>query len=140
MLDIVPALLVVTGVVFLVLLVVLNKTLYKPLLDFMENRDKSIAKDMDAASKSNNDILAYKQEADKIILDARHKSHQIKDSALNSAKELTLKKIEAKKSELEEEYNKFAKELSMQRDEFKTALLKKIPILKDGISAKLSQA
>ncbi|NOX15060.1 MAG: ATPase [Epsilonproteobacteria bacterium] len=140
MLDIIPALLVVTGVVFLVLMVALNKILYKPLLNFMDNRDKSIAKDLEDAGKNSHDVLAYKQKAEKIILDARHKSHQIKDSALNSVRELASQKVEAKKSKLEEEYNKFAKELKIQREEFRIALLKKMPIIRDSVSVKLSQA
>ncbi|MCF6173614.1 MAG: FoF1 ATP synthase subunit B' [Campylobacteraceae bacterium] len=139
MLDIIPALLVVTGVVFLVLIVILNKTLYKPLLDFMDNRDKSIAKDLEGAGKNSSDVLAYKQEAEKIILDAKNEANQIREAALTNAKEVASKKIEAKKSQLEEEYNRFAKELKIQRDELKAALLQKLPVLQKGISVKLSQ-
>jgi len=36
-------------VIFFVMLYRLNKTLYQPLLKFMDDRDAAIAKDMDAA-------------------------------------------------------------------------------------------
>ncbi len=139
MLDIIPTLLLATGVVFLVLLVVLNKTLYKPLLDFMENRDKSIAKDLEGADKNSSDILIYKQEAEKIIVDAKKEANQIKELALQSTRDSILQKIESKKSELEEEHNKFAKELKSQRDELKATLLEKMPLLQDSVSLKISQ-
>jgi len=139
MLDIIPELLLVTGVVFLVLMLLLNKTLYKPLLDFMDNRDKSIARDLEGAGKNSSDVLAYKNEADKIILDAKGEAGKIRESALAKARESAAKKVEEKKEQLEEEYNKFAKELTSQRDELKVALLTKMPILKDSISKKLSK-
>jgi len=139
MLDIVPELLLVTGVVFLVLMFLLNKILYKPLLNFMENRDKSIARDLEGAGKNNNDVLAYKEEAQKIIMDAKSKAGKIRESALLDAKESALKKTQEKKSQLEEEYKKFSKMLSSQRDELKTALLERMPVLKDSIATKLSK-
>jgi F-type H+-transporting ATPase subunit b len=139
MLDIIPELLLVTGVVFLILMFLLNKILYKPLLNFMENRDKSIARDLEGAGKNSNDVLAYKEEAQKIILDAKFQANKIRESALLDAKESALKKTQEKKNQLEEEYKKFSKILSDQRDELKTALLAKMPILTDSISTKLSK-
>jgi len=139
MLDIIPELLLVTGVVFLVLMLLLNKTLYKPLLEFMDNRDKSIARDLEGAGKNSNDVLAYKEEAKKIILDAKFKASKMRESALLDAKETASKKIEEKKTQIGEEYKKFSKILSDQKDELKIALLAKMPVLTDSIATKLSK-
>jgi len=139
MLDIVPALLLVTAIVFLVLLVLLNKTLYKPLLGFMDNREKSIKRDLNNAGKNSDEVVAFKKEAEKIILEAKTKANEIKDSALMEAKDEALKKLEAKKSELEGKYSQFLKELEAQRIEFKTALQEQMPLFRDSVRAKLDQ-
>jgi len=49
MLDIDLSLMLFVFVVFFVLLAVLNQTLYKPLLKFMDDRDQSISKDLEMA-------------------------------------------------------------------------------------------
>ncbi len=137
MLDIIPALLLVTGIVFLVLLVLLNKTLYKPLLGFMDNREKSIKRDLENAGKNSDEVKAFKEEAQKIILEAKTEANKIKDTALMTAKEEALKKLETKKSELESQYSQFLKELEAHRVEFKNALQEQLPQFRAGVKAKL---
>jgi len=56
MLDISPALLLVTGLVFFILLILLNKILYKPLLKFMDNRNESIKRDLENAGRNTSEI------------------------------------------------------------------------------------
>jgi len=58
MLDILPELLLVTGIVFLFLLFILNKTLYKPLLAFIDNRNNAINRDLENAGKNASDVAA----------------------------------------------------------------------------------
>ena len=139
MLDIIPALLLVTGVVFIVLLVALTKILYRPLLDFMDNRDKSIKKDMENAGKNSSDVLAYKEEADRIILEAKNEAAKIKEDAIKRAKEAALRKVEEKKVELEDKYAQFAKELLEEKESLKESLLSQMPSFKEIVKLKLSQ-
>jgi F-type H+-transporting ATPase subunit b len=139
MLDIVPALLLVTSVIFLVLLFLLDKTLYKPLLGFMDNREKSIKSDLDSAGKNSDEVAAYKAEAEKIILEAKTEANKVKESALMAVKDEALKKLEAKKSELESKYSQFLNELEAQRVEFKTALQSQLPQFRTSVKAKLDQ-
>ena len=121
MLDIIPALLLVTGVIFLALMVILNKTLYKPLLGFMENREKSIKRDLDNAGKNDDEVVAFKKEAEGIILKAKTEANKLKEHTLTIAKDETLKQLESKKSDLEGKYSKFMRELETQKIEFKNA-------------------
>ncbi|MFK5880736.1 MAG: F0F1 ATP synthase subunit B' [Sulfurospirillum sp.] len=139
MLDIVPALLLVTGVIFLVLLILLNKTLYKPLLAFMDNRKKSIRRDLDSAGKNSDEVVSFKKEAEKIILEAKTEANRIKDSALMMAKDEALKKLEVKKSELESKYSQFLRELEAQKVEFKSALQEQLPQFRYSVKAKLDK-
>ncbi|MDD3323787.1 MAG: FoF1 ATP synthase subunit B' [Sulfurospirillaceae bacterium] len=139
MLDIVPALLLVTGTVFLVLLIVLNKTLYKPLLEFIDNRNNSIKSDLENAGKNASDVTAYYQKADSIILEAKAEAAKIRDAAISQARELVAKKIEQRKSELESQNAVFMKELEAERVEFKEGLLAQMPLYSESIKAKLNQ-
>ncbi|MDX1809498.1 MAG: F0F1 ATP synthase subunit B' [Sulfurospirillaceae bacterium] len=138
-LDVIPALLLVTGVIFLILLVLLNKTLYRPLLNFMENRDKSIKKDLENAGKNNNDIAAYKEEAEKIILDAKTEANKIREAALSAARDEAAKKIEKNKNLAESDFANYLKELSAQKVELKNALLESLPAFNEDIKTKLSR-
>ena len=139
MLDIIPALLLVTGVVFLVLMILLNKTLYKPLISFMEHREKSIKKDMENAGKNSDEVAAFKQEAQEIILRAKTEANKIKESALVLAKDEAMKRYEAKKSELEEQYSQFLQKLDAQRVELKETLRKELPLFRSSVKTKLDQ-
>lgn len=139
MLDISPALLLVTGSVFFVLLIVLNKMLYKPLLEFIDHRNNSIKRDLENAGKNTSDVEAYFKEADQIILAAKAEAGKIREAALIKAKENAAKEVEQKKSELEEEYTTFLKNLAAEKTEFTESLSAQIPLFKAGIKAKLSQ-
>jgi len=139
MLDISPALLLVTGLVFFILLVVLNKILYKPLLGFMDNRNESIKRDLENAGKNTSDVEAYFKEATQIIHEAKAEAGKIREASLNEAKEIAAKQVEQKNSELEEEYVSFLKDLDAEKTEFKNGLSAQIPLFRDGVKQKLSQ-
>jgi F-type H+-transporting ATPase subunit b len=139
MLDISPVLLLVTVTVFLVLLVTLNKILYKPLLEFIQNRNDSIAADYENAGKNSSDVAAYHEEAERIIREAKAEAGTIRAQAIEAAKETTAKKVDQRKAELEEEYLAFLEGLETERADFKSTLLSKMPLYKDGIKAKLNQ-
>jgi len=137
MLDISPILLLVTGVVFFVLLILLNKILYKPLLEFIDNRNDSIKRDLENAGKNTSDVEAYYKEANQIILEAKAQAGKIREAALSEAKEIAAKKVEQKQSELDEEYTAFLKELEAEKTEFQASLSANIPLFRDSIKQKL---
>jgi len=139
MLDLIPELFFVTGVIFLVLMVILNKTLYKPLLGFMENREKSIKRDLDNAGKNSDEVAAFKKEAEGIILEAITKANKLKESALMIAKDAALKELENKKNELESKYSQFLRKLETQKIEFKNSLQEQLPQFRANVKAKLKQ-
>ncbi len=137
MLDISPILLLVTGVVFFTLLILLNKILYKPLLEFIDNRNDSIKRDLENAGKNTSDVEVYYKEADQIILEAKAQAGKIREAALSEAKEIAAKKVEQKQSELDEEYTSFLKELEAEKTEFQASLSASIPLFRDSIKQKL---
>ncbi len=139
MLDINVWLLLFTAVVFLVLLVFLNKILYKPLLEFMANRDQSIKKDKEDANKNQSDIASYEEEARSIILEAKAKASKQRSEILEKAKQEVALKLEEKKTQLDEEYVQFQEKIQKQKSELKNGLLAQMPLFKEGIKAKLNQ-
>jgi len=139
MLDIIPALLLVTGTVFLVMLILLNKTLYKPLLEFIDNRNNSINRDLENAGKNASDVVAYYQEVETLLSEGKIEAAKIREAALNEAKEKASKKVEQKKSDLEVQSVVFFKALESEKDEFKNGLLAQMPLFKESVAAKLSQ-
>jgi F-type H+-transporting ATPase subunit b len=139
MLDISPLLLLTTAVVFLVLLVVLNKVLYKPLLDFIDSRDAAIKRDMNSAGQNSSDVSALELEALDILKDAKHKAAKIREQAVSEAKDKAATLVEAKKLELDSHYAEFLKELDAEKQELKDGLYASLPSFKDGVKAKLGQ-
>jgi len=137
MLDISPILLLVTGFVFFTLLILLNKILYRPLIEFIDNRNDSIKRDLENAGKNTSDVEAYFKEADQIILNAKAEAGKIREAALSEAKEIAAKRVEQKQSELEEEYASFLKDLEADKTKFQESLSANIPLFRDSIKQKL---
>ena len=137
MLDISPILLLVTIIVFFSLLIILNKMLYRPLLEFIEKRNDSIKRDLENAGKNTSDVESYYKEADQIILAAKAEAGKIREVALREAKEVAIKRVEQKQSELAEEYALFVKSLKADKAEFKQSLSANIPLFRDSIKLKL---
>jgi len=137
MLDISPILLLVTGFVFFTLLILLNKILYRPLIEFIDNRNDSIKRDLENAGKNTSDVEAYFKEADQIISNAKAEAGKIREAALSEAKEIAAKRVEQKQSELEEEYALFLKDLEADKTEFQESLSANIPLFRDSIKQKL---
>lgn len=137
MLDISPIILLVTVIVFFGLLIILNKMLYRPLLEFIEKRNDLIERDLKNAGKNASDVESYYKEADQIILAAKAEAEKIREVALGEAKEVAAKRVEQKQSELEEKYATFLKDLDTDRIEFKESLSANIPLFRDSIKLKL---
>ncbi|MDR2100708.1 MAG: F0F1 ATP synthase subunit B' [Campylobacteraceae bacterium] len=139
MLDIDITLLCSTAVLFLVLLIVLNKVLYKPLLDFINNRESMIRNDLENAAQNADDVGIYHEEANQIILNAKNKAAAKRMEILTAARADAVKELEAKKSRLESEYNEFIKALESEKTELKNALRSQIPLFREALKAKLSK-
>ncbi|MDR0579976.1 MAG: F0F1 ATP synthase subunit B' [Campylobacteraceae bacterium] len=139
MLDMYLTLIFSTAIVFLALLVILNKILYKPLLNFMDNRDTLIKKDLENATKNSDDTSVYYEEANKIILEAKNQAAKERADLLAKEKIESEAKIKERKSKLEAEYDEFIKTLEKEKKELKNALNGQLPLYKEAIKAKLSK-
>ena len=139
MLDINPLLLGITIVVFLILIAVLNSLLFKPLFNYMEERDASIKNDQDKVGNNDAEIAELTAEAQSIVNEAKLEAAAIREKVIAEAKELAESKIEAKRAELAKDKAEFEKSLAETREELKNTLLSQVPLYKEAVKAKFSQ-
>ncbi len=139
MLDIHVSLMLFVLVLFLALIVILNRMLYNPLIKFMDDRDNSIAKDLnDAKSLSNNSETIY-AESEEILNDARAKAAEIRQKSIDESKALAESKAESKRADLEKKYLSFVENLESEKENLKNSLISQIPLYKESIKAKFSK-
>ena len=139
MLDLIPSLMLVTAVVFIGLIVYLNKVLYEPLLNFMDQRDASISHDLQVANELTSQSEELENEAEEILNKAKQEATQIRQEAVNGAKAKAEELIKAKEAELEKAYSDFLNKLEEEKTEVENTLKSQIPLIKESIKAKFAQ-
>jgi len=139
MLDINPILLLVTFVVFVSLIAVLNSWLYNPLFNFMNKRDDDVKKDLAKLGSNDDEINALKEKAESIIMNAKLEASALREKVIADAKELAESKLEARRSELANEYLEFEQSLAKSQEELTADLMSQVPMFKEAVKAKFSQ-
>ena len=138
MLDLNLGLMLFVLVIFLSLMVFLNKTLYEPLIEFMDIRDKTIANDLKNANEMSGSNDELNAKADAILADAKAEANAVREKAINEAKALAESKIESKTQELDKNYQSFVTELSKEKEELEKSLLAQMPLFKESLKTKMN--
>jgi F-type H+-transporting ATPase subunit b len=139
MLDLHLPLMLFVLVLFLVLLVVLNNMLFKPLITFMDDRKSSIDKDLEAAKNVNSNIDEINNQIDEILQHAKAKATSIKMKAIEDEKTVAVSRVETKQQELDTMYEKFLGELATSKENLKNELMSQMPLFKESLKAKFSK-
>lgn len=139
MLEMSPYLVLFTAVIFIIMLVFLNKTLYKPMLLFVDGRKNSIKEDQEITNKNIEKTAAIEEEIRQIILKAKTDAAKIKAEVVQKTQKEAQTAIDAKKTELEQEYKEFEKTMENERMELKNGLFSSLPFYKETLKIKLSQ-
>jgi len=105
----------------------------------MDDRDASIAKDLEAAKGLSGNTDELNAKADEIISDAKNEAASIRQKAVDNEKTLAASKVETKQNELETEYSKFVEKLSSDKENLKNSLLSQMPLFKESLKAKFSK-
>ena len=91
-----------TTIVFLILLIVLKKYAWKPILSAVDERNKSIEEALKAADKAKNEMQALNTDNERILMEAKKErdsllkeGREIKDNIIAEAKDIA--KVEADK-------------------------------------------
>ena len=138
MLDLNLGLMLFVLVIFFSLLYLLNQMLYKPMLQFMDDRDKSIANDLKNAKEMAGNSDELKAKADAILAKAKAEANAIREKAVNEAKALAESKIESKTEELDNKYQSFVEELNNEKEELTKSLSTQLPLFKESLKAKMA--
>ncbi len=137
MLDLNPGLMLFVLVVFFSLLFLLNQMLFQPLLKFMDDRDATIAKDLQNAEEMSDNSDGLNAKADALLADAKAEANAIREKATDEAKALAESKIESKVKELDSVYQTFLSELSANQEALKNSLASELPAFKKSLQTKL---
>ena len=136
MLDISPVLLLSSGIIFLIVLFVLNGYLFKPLLKHIEDRAKSIKEDLDKAKDNGADVEGMLAEANDNIANAKKEAVAIRQKALNEAMADANKKLVKAKQDIDNKYNSFLSELDVEISNLKDSLSTNVPVFEKSLQAK----
>ncbi len=139
MLDISIGLLIFNIILFIGLIVVLNKIMYKPLMQFMQNRDERIAKDLESVNLNDSDTQKFLQEAEKNISEAKKEASDVKSSMIEKAKEEISKEFANKKEILEKELEEFMSSLNSTKETLKKELSANLSTYKKAVEAKVKK-
>jgi len=137
MLDLNPGLMLFVLVVFFSLLFLLNTMLFQPLLKFMDDRDATIAKDLQNAEEMSDNSDGLNAKADAFLTDAKAEANVIREKATNEAKALAESKIESKVKELDASHQTFLTKLSADQEALKNSLTSELPAFKESLKNKL---
>ncbi|MEY3090297.1 MAG: hypothetical protein RL113_613 [Pseudomonadota bacterium] len=105
----------------------------------MDDRDRSIAKDLEDAKGLSGNSEELHAKADEIINNAKNEAAIIRQKAIDDQKALAASKIETRQGELESEYNTFLQKLTAEKESLKNALLSQMPLFKESLKAKFSK-
>jgi F-type H+-transporting ATPase subunit b len=137
MLDLNPGLMLFVLVIFFSLLFLLNTMLFQPLLKFMDDRDATIAKDLQNAEEMSDNSDGLNAKADAFLADAKAEANAIREKATDEAKALAESKIESKVKELDVTHQAFLTELSADQEALKNSLTAELPAFKQSLQSKL---
>ncbi|WP_292654437.1 F0F1 ATP synthase subunit B' [Nitratifractor sp.] len=139
MLELHPFLMGIVLLIFFFLIYQLNDRLYKPLLRFMDDRDQTIARDLEAAKNLSSGSEELLTQAQAKLESARSEAARIRQAAIEAVKAENETALTAKQQSLEEEYRRFTERLSEERKNLRSAVLSQLPLIKESLKAKFSQ-
>ncbi|ECW8955018.1 F0F1 ATP synthase subunit B' [Campylobacter lari] len=137
--DVHFSIMIATGVIFLLMIAILNSMLYKPLIKFMDSRDLTIKNDEEKMKKNSDDVSNIESELEKIHIQTRDEINQIKAKAIEEAKIKQEKELSTRKRELEDQMLVFLKSLREKEKELKEEMRLKMPEFKQSFKNSLSK-
>jgi F-type H+-transporting ATPase subunit b len=144
LLDVNPGLIIWTILTFLILLIILKKVAWKPILTALDNREKEIEDSLNRAEQAKEDaqkileenqttLSKAEEESKKIIDQSREYADKLKEQMLKESKDQQQKIIEDASAEIERKKNAAFEELKNQIAEISINVAEKI--MKENIDA-----
>ncbi len=122
-------------IIFGVVLFILKKFAWKPILNALKEREESIANALNSAEEAKKEVAGLKADNEKIIAEARRE----KDAILKEAKELKEKIVSEAKEKAGQEAQKTIDQARQQIDAEKTAAINDIKKQVAELSVKIAE-
>lgn len=135
--DVSLAFMLATGVIFLAVMIILNALLYKPLLNFMDERSASIENDEKKVKDNFEEMSNFNEELDAIKQNTRNEIAMIKQKAINEAKNSADEEIANKKLDLEQKMQSFYTQLAKEKAELEHELRLRLPLWQEALKKKM---
>ncbi|SEQ98389.1 F0F1 ATP synthase subunit B [Piscibacillus halophilus] len=124
-------------VIFIILLALLKKFAWGPLMKVMKEREDHIANEIDTAEKNRQEAERFMNEASAELKDARQNAHQIIEDAKQTAKTQESSILEDARNEAERIKESAREEIAQERDKAVQALQEQVATLSVQIASKV---
>ena len=122
---------------FFILVWLLARFAYKPLLAMMKERKERIAKDLEAAEKARVDAEGFKADYAAQIAKARQEAQQIVEKAVQEAENTTREQLATAREQIEQEKNRARQDIAIERDRAMNSLRNEVVSLSVAMAGKV---
>ncbi len=135
--DVHFSIMLATLVIFLAVMIILNSMLYKPLLKFIDERSASISNDEEKVKQNFAEMSNFNEEFERIKQATRDEIAEIKQKALNEARNKAEEELKQKRLETEQKMEIFYAELSKEKEELEQELKLRLPLWQEALKNNL---
>jgi len=121
----------------LILMILLNVFLFKPVLKAISKRDDSINSKIEKAKLARNQVSTFKTSYEDMIKEKKKPIMEARDSVLNEVHATTMKTIENARLELIDEISRIRAEIENDSKKVRTELKKDVERLSNEVAQKI---
>ena len=122
---------------FFILVWLLARFAYKPLLAIMTERKERIAKDLEAAEQARAEAEGFKADYAAQIANARIEAQQIVEKAVQEAENTTREQLSPAGEQIEQEKNRARQDIAIERDRAMNSLRNEVVSLSVAMAGKV---
>ncbi|SNV73600.1 F0F1 ATP synthase subunit B [Veillonella rodentium] len=137
MVDLSPGTILAQMLNFFILVWILHRFAYKPLVSMMEARKEQIANDLASAEQSRMEAEQIKADYAAQIANARHEAQEIVEKANHQAKVNTAEEVAAARAQIESEKDRARQDIANERDRAMNSLRNEVVSLSVAMAGKV---
>lgn len=123
-------------ITFMLLILILNTWLYRPMLELIQKRDALLGEDAKGIEEQKKEIAQLKYEAEAVLRHAREEAKKIKDLATLEAQGVYEEKLNRSKAEIGNRFLNSQKELKERREAIREELQKNSHLFEEEVRNK----
>ncbi len=139
MLDIQLSLLIFEIAVFLILIAVLNKMFFSPVLKFMDSREETLSKEVGSVDSIAKELEDLETEATNILVAAKARSSATRGEVISAAKSEAENIIKDAKVASAAALQAFKKELDSEKENLGTTIMSNSSVYKEAIKNSITR-